>query len=86
LLVSATRSAVALLQVLLVLAGTFASHAPSMGGKWLEVLKETAPHVTQVLAIMHVENEVHQAFWQSIEDAAQRLAIETTAGRVQNGI
>jgi ABC-type uncharacterized transport system substrate-binding protein len=34
---------------------------------------------------MHVETEVHQAFWQSIEDAAQRLAIETTAGRVQNG-
>jgi hypothetical protein len=25
----------------------FASHAPSMGGKWLEVLKETAPHVTR---------------------------------------
>jgi putative ABC transport system substrate-binding protein len=63
----------------------FASHAPSMGGKWLEVLNETAPHVTRVLAIMHVETEVHQAFWQSIEDAAQRLAIETTAGRVQNG-
>src|SRR6516165_2968838 len=23
----------------------FASHEPSMGGKWLEVLKETAPHI-----------------------------------------
>jgi putative tryptophan/tyrosine transport system substrate-binding protein len=62
----------------------FASHAPSMGGKWLEVLKETAPHVTRTLAIMHVETEVHQAFWQSIEDAALRLAIETTAGSVRN--
>jgi ABC-type uncharacterized transport system substrate-binding protein len=62
----------------------FASHAPSMGGKWLEVLKETAPHVTRALAIMHVETEVHQAFWQSIEDAALRLAIETTAGSVRN--
>jgi LTXXQ motif family protein/ABC transporter substrate binding protein len=30
----------------------FASHAPSMGGKWLEVLKETAPYVTRTLAIM----------------------------------
>jgi putative ABC transport system substrate-binding protein len=47
----------------------FASHAPSMGGKWLEVLKET---------------QVHQAFWQSVEDAAPRLAIETTAGSVHN--
>jgi ABC-type uncharacterized transport system substrate-binding protein len=62
----------------------FASHAPSMGGKWLEVLKETAPHVTQALVIMHVETEVHQAFWQSIRDAALRLAIETTAGSVHN--
>jgi putative ABC transport system substrate-binding protein len=62
----------------------FASHAPTMGGKWLEVLKETAPHVTQALAIMHVETEVHQAFWQSIEDAAPRLAIDTTAGSVRN--
>jgi ABC-type uncharacterized transport system substrate-binding protein len=63
----------------------FASHAPSMGGKWLEVLKETAPQVSRALAIMHAETEVHQAFWQSIEDAAQRLAIEAIAGRVQNG-
>jgi putative tryptophan/tyrosine transport system substrate-binding protein len=62
----------------------FASHAPSLGGKWLEVLKETAPHVTRALAIMHAETEVHQAFWQSIEDAAQRLAIEATAGSVHN--
>jgi ABC-type uncharacterized transport system substrate-binding protein len=62
----------------------FASHAPSMGGKWVEVLKETAPHVTRALAIMHVETEVHQAFWQSIEDAAPRLGIETTAGSVHN--
>jgi putative ABC transport system substrate-binding protein len=62
----------------------FASHAPSMGGKWLEVLKETAPYVTRALAIMHVETEVHQAFRQSIEDAAPRLAVETTAGSVQN--
>jgi putative tryptophan/tyrosine transport system substrate-binding protein len=62
----------------------FASHAPSMGGKWLEVLKETAPHVTRALTIMHVETEIHQAFWQSIEDAALRMAIETTAGTVHN--
>jgi putative tryptophan/tyrosine transport system substrate-binding protein len=62
----------------------FASHAPTMGGKWLEVLKETAPHVTRALAIMHVETEIHQAFWKSIEDAALRLAIETTAGSVHN--
>jgi putative ABC transport system substrate-binding protein len=62
----------------------FASHESSMGGKWLEVLKETAPQITRALAIMHPETLSHQAMWQSIEEAAPRLAIETTAGHVHN--
>ena len=62
----------------------FASHEPSMGGKWLEVLKETAPHITRVLAIMHPETPSHQAMWRSIEEAAPRLGIEVAAGGVHN--
>jgi ABC-type uncharacterized transport system substrate-binding protein len=62
----------------------FASHEPSMGGKWLEVLKETAPHITRVLAIMHPETLSHQGMWQSIEEAAPRLAIEAKTGHVHN--
>jgi len=62
----------------------FASHESSMGSKWLEVLKETAPHITRVLAIIHPETISHQAMWQSIEEAAPRLAIEATAGSVHN--
>jgi putative ABC transport system substrate-binding protein len=62
----------------------FASHEPSMGGKWLEVLKETAPHITRALAIMHPETLAHQAMWQSIEEAAPRLAIEAKTGHVHN--
>jgi putative ABC transport system substrate-binding protein len=62
----------------------FASHEPSMGGKWLEVLKETAPHITRVLAIMHPETPASQAQWQSVEEAATRLTIEATAGNVHN--
>jgi putative ABC transport system substrate-binding protein len=63
----------------------FASHEPSMGGKWLEVLKETAPHVTRVLAIVHPETASHQVMWQSIEEAAPRLAVEAVPGHVHNG-
>jgi putative tryptophan/tyrosine transport system substrate-binding protein len=48
----------------------FASHEPSMGGKWLEVLKETAPHITRVLAIMHPETLAHQAMWQTGSSSA----------------
>jgi putative ABC transport system substrate-binding protein len=62
----------------------FASHEPSMGGKWLEVLKETAPQITRVLAIVHPETPASQAQWQSVEAAASRLAIEAMAGNVHN--
>ena len=62
----------------------FASHEPSLGGKWLEVLKEAAPHITRALVLMHPEMAVHQAMWQSIKEASDRLAIEATAGGVHN--
>jgi putative ABC transport system substrate-binding protein len=62
----------------------FASHEPSMGGKWLEVLKETAPHITRALVIMDPEMSVSQAMLRSAEQAAPRLAIEITAGGIHN--
>jgi putative tryptophan/tyrosine transport system substrate-binding protein len=62
----------------------FASHEPSMGGKWLEVLKETAPQIARVLAIVHPDTPASQAQWRSVEEAAPRLAIEATAGNVHN--
>jgi ABC-type uncharacterized transport system substrate-binding protein len=62
----------------------FASHDPSMGGKWLEVLKETAPNISRVLVIMVPKIPVLQAMLRSAEEAAARLAIETTAGGVHN--
>jgi len=62
----------------------FASHESSLGGKWLEVLKETAPQITRVLAIVELENAASQAQWRSVEDVAQRLAVEATAGNVRN--
>jgi putative tryptophan/tyrosine transport system substrate-binding protein len=62
-----------------------ASHEPSLGGKWLEVLKEAAPRVTRALVLMHPETPAQQAMWQSIKEASSRLAIEPTAGGVHNG-
>src|SRR5262245_13611509 len=58
----------------------FASYEASMGGKWLEVLRETAPHITRALAIMHFETLSHQGMWQSIEEAAPRLCARAAAG------
>src|SRR5215510_5391364 len=62
----------------------FASHEPSMGGKWLGVLKEAAPNITRALAIMHPETPSHQCMLRSIELAAPRLGIAATPGGVQN--
>jgi ABC-type uncharacterized transport system substrate-binding protein len=62
----------------------FASHDLSMGGKWLEVLKETAPHISRALVIMRPELPAHQGMWQSVEQAARQLGIEVTAGEVHN--
>src|SRR4051794_19105727 len=38
----------------------FASYDEPMGGKWLEILKEAAPHVTRVMALLHPETPSHQ--------------------------
>jgi putative tryptophan/tyrosine transport system substrate-binding protein len=62
----------------------FASHDPSMGGKWLEVLKETAPNINRVLVIMVPGSPILQAMLRSAEEAATRLGVETTAGGVHN--
>ena len=62
----------------------FSSYDGPMGSKWLELLKETAPNLTRILTIYHPETRVHQAMWQSIEDAAARLGVGVTAGGVHN--
>jgi putative tryptophan/tyrosine transport system substrate-binding protein len=55
-----------------------------MGGKWLEVLKETAPRLARVMTILHPETPVHQEFWQSIQTAASHLAVEARRGGVHD--
>jgi putative ABC transport system substrate-binding protein len=62
----------------------FASYDGPMGGKWLEVLKETAPQLMRIMTILHPETPVHQAFWRSIEDAAPRFGVEAIPGAVHD--
>ena len=60
----------------------FTSHDASMGGKWLEMLKEGCPSLARVMAILHAETPVHRAFWQSLADAAPQFGIEATPAAV----
>jgi putative tryptophan/tyrosine transport system substrate-binding protein len=64
----------------------FTNFEPSMGGKWLEVLREASPTTSRVLVLMHPETTAHQEFWRSIEALAGPLQVEATAAGVHNAI
>lgn len=62
----------------------FAGYDGSMGGKWLEVLKETVPRLTSALTIFQPETPVHQGLWRSVKEAASRLGVEAIPGPVHD--
>jgi putative ABC transport system substrate-binding protein len=62
----------------------FAGFDGPIGGKWLEVLKETVPHITRVMMIMHPETPIYQAFWRSLKATAPRFGVEATSGGVHD--
>jgi putative tryptophan/tyrosine transport system substrate-binding protein len=53
----------------------FTNFEPTMGGKWLELLKEIAPGVTRAVAIFNPETHSGQ-YWKSMEAAAPSLAVQ----------
>lgn len=59
----------------------FTDYDPLMGGKWLEVLKESAPHLARVLVL---GSQGVSLFWRSIEDAARRHRMTATAAVVHD--
>src|SRR5262249_1108293 len=62
----------------------FAGHDLPFGGKWLEVLKETMPRLTRVLAVMHPETAAHQGMWAAMKDAAPRFGVEAVPGGIHD--
>lgn len=65
----------------------FSNFESSMGGKWLEVLKEIAPDVSHVAVMFNPKVSTHIAagyYMQPLREAAQKLAVEQTAAPVQN--
>lgn len=51
----------------------------SMGGKWLGLLKEIAPHVTDVMVLVSPENTVSPIMTRSMEAAAQSIGVHVTS-------
>jgi putative tryptophan/tyrosine transport system substrate-binding protein len=62
----------------------FQNFEPSIGGKWLELLKEAAPGVTRALVILHKETAANAAFLSAASAAAPTLMIEVIAAGVHN--
>jgi putative tryptophan/tyrosine transport system substrate-binding protein len=61
----------------------FTNLEPSVGGKWLELLKEIAPNVTHVAVMANpAVTPAFSLFYRSIEAAAARFAVETTMAPV----
>ena len=63
----------------------FTNFDGSIGGKWLQLLKEVDPHITRVAIIYNPQTAPFAgSFLRSVESAAPLLAVETIATPVQN--
>jgi putative ABC transport system substrate-binding protein len=57
----------------------FTNFEPSMGGKWVEMLKAIAGHVTQVAVLIHPETAAHRSFWREAAAVAPMFGIDAVA-------
>jgi ABC-type uncharacterized transport system substrate-binding protein len=62
----------------------FSNFEASMGGKWLEALRQIAPGVTKVLALAHVETAANAGFLRTAQSAASSLGVTLIEGSVHN--
>jgi putative tryptophan/tyrosine transport system substrate-binding protein len=62
----------------------FTNFELTMGGKWLETLKQVAPAVNRAAVLMNPDNPANAGQLRSIETAAPRLGIQVSAAPVRN--
>jgi ABC-type uncharacterized transport system substrate-binding protein len=62
----------------------FSNFEASMGGKWLEALKQIAPRVTRVVAVLQIETAANAGFLRAAQSAAASLGVNLTAASVHN--
>jgi putative tryptophan/tyrosine transport system substrate-binding protein len=64
----------------------FTNLMPSIGGKWLELLKEAAPRITRVGLLFNPEFFFSNTYFASIEATASRLAVQVIRVPYRNTI
>jgi putative tryptophan/tyrosine transport system substrate-binding protein len=60
----------------------FANSFGSLGGKWMELLKEVAPNITRVLHMYPVVTGIGGSYRRSVETAARSLGVQVDAIQV----
>ena len=58
----------------------------SIGGKWLEMIKDSAPDVTRVAVVFDPDNASQSSYLQAIETAAPLLGMQLTPAQVRNAV
>jgi putative tryptophan/tyrosine transport system substrate-binding protein len=61
----------------------FTNYVPSMGGKWLELLKEIAPRLARVTALFNPKTHTGQ-YWDVLETAGQSLGVSFGKAAVED--
>ena len=62
----------------------FSYMEPSIGAKWVELLKEIAPHVTRVALVFNPDaSPLSRFFYQSMETVAPKLAVQAVMAPVR---
>jgi putative tryptophan/tyrosine transport system substrate-binding protein len=61
----------------------FTNYVPSMGGKWLELLKEVAPRLARVAALFNPKTHTGQ-YWNVLETATQILGVTFSKAAVED--
>jgi putative tryptophan/tyrosine transport system substrate-binding protein len=62
----------------------FTTFEPTMGGKWLETLKEIAPRVSRVAVLLQPQSPANVAYWRAAEASGPSLEVKVSAASVQN--
>ena len=63
----------------------FMNIEPSMGGKWLELLKEAAPSTKRVLILVNSGNDANRGAARIIESVAPSFGVEVSSVEVSDG-
>ena len=62
----------------------FSTFEYPIGGKWLELLKDTAPGRTRVAVLLDPDNPAHVAYLEGVEAAAPTFGVQLTRADVHN--